>query len=95
MTDDQQTAHGIDLKTPEGFAVHVAETSQLEQFGLGTRSTYVGTCAHSLAKIDSHEFSGETLARETREYAIPFGDWTEVLETRVSARSTDRYHGGS
>ena len=80
MTNDQQTAHGIDLETLEGFAAHAAENPEAVQLGLGASATYEGTAAHSLAKIDSYELGGETIARETREYTIPYGGWKEVLE---------------
>ena len=66
MTDDQQTSHGIDLETLEGFAEHAAANPESVQLGLGASATYEGTAAHSLAKIDSYEFGGETIARDTR-----------------------------
>jgi len=86
LTDDQQTAHGIDLETLEGFAEH-PETVQL---GLRAAATYEGTAAHSLAKIDSYELGGKTIARETREYKIPYGGWKEVLDAGGWVGATDR-----
>ena len=80
MTDDKQSAHGIDLETLEGFAEHAAENPEAVQLGLGASATYEGTAAHSLAKIDSYELGSETIARETREYTIPYGGWKEVLD---------------
>jgi len=90
MTDDQQTAHGIDLETLEGFAEHAAENPEAVQLGLGASATYEGTAAHSLAKIDSYELGGETIARETREYTIPYGGWKEVLDAGGWMGATDR-----
>lgn len=90
MTDDQQTAHGIDLETLEGFAEHAAENPEAVQLGLGASATYEGTAAHSLAKIDSYELGGETIARETREYTIPYGGWKEVLDAGGWVGATDR-----
>ena len=90
MTDDQQTAHGIDLETLEGFAEHAAEEPEAVQLGLGASATYEGTAAHSLAKIDSYELGGETIARDTREYTIPYGGWKEVLEAGGWIGATDR-----
>jgi len=90
MTDDQQTAHGIDLETLEGFAEHAAENPEAVQLGLGASATYEGTAAHSLAKIDSYDLGGETIARETREYTIPYGGWKEVLDAGGWVGATDR-----
>jgi len=90
MTDDQQTAHGIDLETLEGFVEHAAENPEAVQLGLGASATYEGTAAHSLAKIDSYELGGETIARETREYTVPYGGWKEVLEAGGWIGPTDR-----
>jgi uncharacterized OsmC-like protein len=90
MTDDQQTAHGIDLETLDGFAAHAAENPEAVQLGLGASATYEGTAAHSLAKIDSYDLGGETIARETREYTIPYGGWKEVLEAGGWIGATDR-----
>jgi len=90
MTDDQQTAHGVDLETLEGFAAHAAEHPEAVQLGLGASATYEGTAAHSLAKIDSYELGGETIARDTREYTIPYGGWKEVLDAGGWVGATDR-----
>jgi uncharacterized OsmC-like protein len=90
MTDDQQTAHGIDLETLDGFAAHAAENPEAVQLGLGASATYEGTAAHSLAKIDSYELGGETIARDTREYTIPYGGWKEVLDAGGWIGATDR-----
>jgi uncharacterized OsmC-like protein len=90
MTDDQQTAHGIDLETLDGFAAHAAENPEAVQLGLGASATYEGTAAHSLAKIDSYELGGETIARDTREYTIPYGGWKEVLDAGGWVGATDR-----
>jgi hypothetical protein len=59
MPDDQQTAHGIDLETLEGFVEHAAEDPDAVQLGLGASATYEGTAAHSLAKIDSFELGDD------------------------------------
>jgi uncharacterized OsmC-like protein len=90
MTDDQQTSHGIDLETLEGFAEHAAENPEAVQLGLGASATYEGTAAHSLAKIDSYELGGETIARDTREYTIPYGGWKEVLDAGGWVGAIDR-----
>ncbi len=90
MTDQQQITHGIDLETLEGFANHAAEHPEEVQLGLGASATYEGTAAHSLAKIDSYELGGEMIARETREYTIPYGGWKEVLEAGGWVNGTDR-----
>ena len=90
MTDDQQTAHGVDLETLEGFAEHAIENPEAVQLGLGASATYEGTAAHSLAKVDSYELGGETIARDTREYTIPYGGWKEVLDAGGWVGATDR-----
>lgn len=90
MTDDRQTAHGIDLEALEGFAEYAAEDPDAVQLGLGASAVYEGTAAHSLATIDSYELGGETIARGTREYTIPYGGWTEVLEAGGWIGATDR-----
>ncbi len=90
MTDDQQTAHGIDLETLDGFAQHAADNPEAVQIGLGASATYEGMAAHSLAKIDSYELGGETIARDTREYTIPYGAWKEVLGAGGWLGPTDR-----
>ncbi|WP_101295655.1 OsmC family protein [Halegenticoccus soli] len=90
MTDDQQIRHGVNVDKLEGFAEYAAENPDEVQLGLGARSTYEGTCAHSLAKIDSYTLGGETIARETREYTIPYGGWKEVLDAGGWVGGTDR-----
>ena len=86
----EQISHGIDLETLEGFAKHAAEQPEAVQLGLAASATYEGTCAHSLAKIDSYELGGETIARETREYTLPYGGWKEVLDAGGWVGATDR-----
>ncbi|GAA0220945.1 OsmC family protein [Halobaculum roseum] len=90
MIDDQRTSHGIDLETLEGFTEHAAAEPEAVQLGLGASATYEGTAAHSLAKIESYELGGETIARETREYTIPYGGWKEVLNAGGWIGATDR-----
>jgi uncharacterized OsmC-like protein len=90
MADDKQSSHGIDLETLEGFAAHAAENPEAVELGLGASATYEGTAAHSLAKIDSYDLGGETIARETREYTIPYGGWKEVMEAGGWIGATDR-----
>lgn len=90
MTNEQQITHGIDLGTLEGFAEHASEHPEAVQLGLGASATYEGTAAHSLAKIDSYELGGETIARETREYTLPYGGWREVLDAGGWVGTTDR-----
>ncbi|WP_254767197.1 OsmC family protein [Salinilacihabitans rarus] len=90
MTDDQQIVHGIDRETLAGFAEHAAEDPDAVRLGLGASATYEGTAAHSLAKIDSYQLGGETIARETREYTIPYGGWKEVMEAGGWIGATDR-----
>ena len=90
MTHERQLSHGIDLETLEGFAAHAAANPEAVQFGLGASATYEGTAAHSLAKVDSYELGGETIARETREYTVPYGAWKEVLDAGGWVGGTDR-----
>ncbi|MDS0301026.1 OsmC family protein [Halogeometricum sp. S1BR25-6] len=90
MAADQQVSHGVDLEKLEGFAEYAADNPDEVQLGLGARSTYEGTCAHSLAKVDSYTLGGETIARETREYTIPYGAWKEVLDAGGWVGGTDR-----
>jgi uncharacterized OsmC-like protein len=89
MTDEHIT-HGVDTEQLSGFAEYAAENPEAVQFGLGARSTYEGTVAHSLAKVDSYTLGGETIDRDTREYTIPYGAWREVLETAGWVGGTDR-----
>ncbi len=90
MGDKKQVTHGIDLETLDGFVHHAAEQPEEVQLGLGASATYEGTAAHSLAKVDSYELGGETIARETREFTIPYGGWKEVLEAGGWVDGTDR-----
>ncbi len=90
MTDENQITHGVELETLEGFAQHASEHPDEVQLGLGASAAYEGTCAHSLAQIDSYELGGETIARETREYTIPYGGWKEVLDAGGWVGATDR-----
>ena len=90
MTTDQQVNHGVDIEQLEGFAEYAAENPDEVQLGLGARSTYEGKCAHSLAKMDSYVLGDETIARDTREYTIPYGGWKEVLDAGGWVGATDR-----
>jgi uncharacterized OsmC-like protein len=90
MTTETDTTDGVHLETFEGFAEFAAENPEAVQLGLSARSTYEGTCAHSLAKIDSYTLGGETIERDTREYTIPYGGWREVLDTAGWVGATDR-----
>ena len=90
MTEEQHLSHGIDLETLDGFATHAAENPEGVQLGLGASAIYEGTAAHSLGKVDSYELGGETIARETREYTIPYGAWKEVLDAGGWVGGTDR-----
>ncbi|MFC7231602.1 OsmC family protein [Saliphagus sp. GCM10025308] len=90
MAIDTQINHGIDIEQFEEFAEFAAENPNEVQLGLAARSTYEGTCAHSLAKVDSYELGGETIASETREYTIPYGAWKEVLDAGGWVGGTDR-----
>ncbi|WP_247002393.1 OsmC family protein [Halosolutus gelatinilyticus] len=90
MNDTNDTTHGVNLETFEAFAGHAAENPADIQFELEARSTYEGTCAHSLATIDSYALGGETIERDTREYTIPYGGWKEVLDAGGWVGATDR-----
>lgn len=90
MTDEQQVNHGVDIEKLGEFATYAAENPEDVQLGLGARSTYEGTCAHSLATMDSYTLGGETITRETREYTIPYGGWKEVLDAGGWVGATDR-----
>lgn len=81
---------GIDTDTLAEFAAHAAENPDEVQLGLGATATYEGTCAHSLAKVDSYELGGERIQRDTREYTIPYGGWKEVLDAGGWVGATDR-----
>jgi uncharacterized OsmC-like protein len=90
MATDQQVNHGVDVEQLGEFADYAAENPHEVQLRLGARSTYEGTCAHSLAKIDSYTLGGKTIARETRKYTIPYGGWKEVLDAGGWVGATDR-----
>ncbi len=90
MNDNHQIAHCIDLETLDRFVEHAAEEPEAVQLGLGAVATYEGTAAHSLAKIDSYELGSETIARDTREYTIPYGAWKGVLDAGGWVGGTDR-----
>ncbi|ELY50219.1 OsmC family protein [Natronolimnohabitans innermongolicus] len=90
MVNRKRVTHGIDLDTLEEFAEHAAEHPEEVKLGLGASATYEGTAAHSLAKIDSYELGGKTIARETREYTLPYGGWKEVLDAGGWVGATDR-----
>ena len=90
MTDPTQVDHGVDLDDLESFVEHAAANPEAVQLGLGARSAYEGTCAHSLAKIDSYSLGGETIDRDTREYTVPYGGWREVLDAAGWVGATDR-----
>lgn len=90
MTDDKQLSDGVDLETLSSFVEFASNDPEAVQLGLGARSTYEGTAAHSLAKVDSYELGGETIARDTREYTIPYGAWKEVLDAGGWVGATDR-----
>lgn len=90
MTDETNVRHGVDTEALGAFAAHAAENPEAVQFELAARSTYEGTCAHSLAKVDSYTLGGEEIARPTREYTIPYGAWREVLDAGGWVGATDR-----
>lgn len=90
MTNDQQVNHGVDTSKLEAFVEYAAENPDEVQLGLGARSTYEGTCAHSLAQMDSYVLGDETIARESRRYTIPYGGWKEVLDAGGWVGATDR-----
>lgn len=90
MATTEDATHGVDLERLEGFAEFAAENPDEVLLGLGARSTYEGTCAHSLAKVDSYTLGDETIARGTREYTIPYGGWKEVLDAAGWVGAADR-----
>jgi len=90
MANERGVTHGIDLETLDEFAERAANDPEAVQLGLGASATYEGTAAHSLAKIDSYELGGEMIARETRDYTIPYGGWREVLDAGGWIGATDR-----
>lgn len=90
MTEETQINHGVDIETLGGFAEHAATNPEDVQFELRARSTYEGTAAHSLGKIDSYTLGGDEISRATREYTIPYGGWKEVLDAGGWVGATDR-----
>jgi uncharacterized OsmC-like protein len=90
MATDRRVTHGVDVDRLEEFAEHATENPDEVQLGLGARSTYEGTCAHSLARVDSYVLGGETVVRDTREYTLPYGGWKEVLDAGGWVGATDR-----
>lgn len=90
MTAQETVSHGVDVEQFAAFAEFAAENPDEVQLGLGATSTYEGTCAHSLAKVGRFELGGEEIARDTREYTIPYGAWREVLEAGGWRGHTDR-----
>ncbi|QLG61832.1 OsmC family protein [Halorarum salinum] len=90
MTNEQRITHGVDVDELEAFAEYASDRPDAVRLGLGARATYEGTCAHSLAKIDSYGLGDETIARDTREYTIPYGGWKEVLDAGGWVGATDR-----
>ncbi|SFC07897.1 OsmC-like protein [Halobiforma haloterrestris] len=90
MGTERHLSHGVDTEELDAFAEHAAENPEDVQLGLSARSIYEGTCAHSLATIDSYVLGGETIDRGTRAYTIPYGGWKEVLEAGGWVEATDR-----
>lgn len=90
MAAEREVNQGVDTEALATFAEHAAQNPEEVQLGLSARSTYEGTCAHSLAKIDSYVLGGETIERDTREYTIPYGGWKEVLDAAGWVGATDR-----
>ncbi len=90
MANDTTVAHGVDTDELASFAGYAAEQPEEVRLGLGARSTYEGTCAHSLAKVDSYTLGGERIDRESRAYTIPYGGWKEVLDAGGWVGATDR-----
>jgi uncharacterized OsmC-like protein len=90
MTESETITHGVDLESFQDFAEYAADNPAEVQLGLSARSTYEGTCAHSLAKIDSYTVGGEAIDRETRAYTVPYGGWREVLDQAGWVGATDR-----
>lgn len=90
MTNESAILDGVDREQLAAFAGYAAEHPDEVQFGLQSRATYEGTCAHSLSQIDAYELGGETISRETREFTLPFGGWKEVLEEGGWLGAVDR-----
>ncbi|MFW6198019.1 MAG: OsmC family protein [Myxococcota bacterium] len=82
--------HGVNTQKLGEFVRHAASNPQEVQLELRTRSTYEGTCAHSLAEIKSYQVGGQEIERSTREYTLPFGGWREVLEQAGWVGAVDR-----
>ena len=90
MASESTVNQGVDTEDLVAFAEYAAENPEEVQLGLSAHSTYEGTCAHSLAKIDSYVLGGETIDRDTREYTIPYGAWKEVQDAAGWVGATDR-----
>lgn len=90
MTPERGVTHGVDTEELAAFAEYAAANPEEVQFGLSARATYEGTCAHSLASIDTYVLGGETIERDTRSYTIPYGGWKEVLDAGGWVGPTDR-----
>lgn len=90
MTNNTRVTHGVAVEDLESFANYAAENPTEVELGLAAESTYEGTCAHSLGKIDSYRLGGESIERDTRQYTIPFGGWKEVLDAGGWVGATDR-----
>ena len=54
MASDSNINQGVNTEELAAFAEHAAENPEDVQLGLSARSSYEGTCAHSLATIDSY-----------------------------------------
>lgn len=90
MAIERRVDHGIDVERLGEFAEYAAANPGEVKLGLGARSTYEGTCAHSLARMGTYTLGGETITRDTREYTIPYGGWKEVLDAGGWVGATDR-----
>ncbi|WP_331236030.1 OsmC family protein [Natronorarus salvus] len=82
--------HGVELDRLDAFAERAAEHPDAITLGLGARSTYEGTCGHSLSKVDSYTLGDEVIVRETRDYTIPYGGCKELLDAGGWIGATDR-----
>ena len=90
MDSDSSIIQGVDTEELEQFREFAEANPEAITLGLAARATYEGTCAHSLAKVDSYILGGERIARETREYTLPFGAWKEVLDASGWVKAEDR-----
>lgn len=90
MAQTSNVEHGVDLGKLEGFAEFAAENPEEVQLELESRSTYEGTCAHSLAEVDRYALGGKSIERDTRAYTIPYGGWREVLDAAGWVGAIDR-----